>query len=202
MLLLGCLLVVGFSIAPRVMLVLAWLFSDRWQVVWGGEWLWPLLGIIFLPYTTIMYVLVWTANGIEGWDWMLDHPWPDPRLHALGAVVREAPASAGLHDRHCGGRRAWLDGCHIDGGTVIRSRLDLGHAAGLGTSGDAVGCAGRGGRDSDRAEACIAWTWVAARGRVRRMPQKATRDQRSTEATAPGCGFRPPASPCDVVSTD
>ncbi len=70
MLLLGCLLVVGFSIAPRVMLVLAWLFSDRWQVVWGGEWIWPLLGIIFLPYTTIMYVLVWSANGIEGWDWM------------------------------------------------------------------------------------------------------------------------------------
>ena len=70
MLLLGCLLVIRFSIAPRVMLVLAWLFSDRWQVVWGGEWLWPLLGIIFLPYTTIMYVLVWTANGIEGWDWI------------------------------------------------------------------------------------------------------------------------------------
>ena len=63
MLLLGCLLVVGFSIAPRAMLVLAWLFSDRWQVVWSGEWLWPLLGIIFLPYTTIMYVLVWTATA-------------------------------------------------------------------------------------------------------------------------------------------
>ena len=70
MLLLGCLLVVGFSIAPRAMLVLAWIFSDRWQVVWSGEWLWPLLGIIFVPYTTIMYVLVWTPSGIAGWDWL------------------------------------------------------------------------------------------------------------------------------------
>ena len=70
MLLLGCLLVLGFSVAPRVMLALAWLFSDRWQVVWSGEWLAPLLGIIFLPYTTIMYLLVWSPNGIEGWDWL------------------------------------------------------------------------------------------------------------------------------------
>lgn len=70
MLLLGCLLVLGFSVAPRVMLALAWLFSDRWQVVWSGEWLAPLLGIIFLPYTTIMYLLVWAPNGIQGWDWI------------------------------------------------------------------------------------------------------------------------------------
>jgi hypothetical protein len=70
MLLLGCLLVVGFSIAPRAMLVLAWLFSDRWQVVWSGEWLWPLLGIIFVPYTTIMYVLVWDPAGFAGTDWL------------------------------------------------------------------------------------------------------------------------------------
>jgi predicted lipid-binding transport protein (Tim44 family) len=69
-LLLGCLLVIGFSIAPRVMLALAWLFSDRWQVVWGGEWFAPLLGIIFVPYTTIMYLLVWSPSGIEGWDWL------------------------------------------------------------------------------------------------------------------------------------
>jgi hypothetical protein len=29
-----------------------------------------LLGIIFLPYTTVMYMLVYTPTGIEGWDWM------------------------------------------------------------------------------------------------------------------------------------
>ena len=35
----------------------------------------PLLGIIFLPYTTIMYLLAWSpavggGGGIEGWDWL------------------------------------------------------------------------------------------------------------------------------------
>ena len=70
MILLGCLLAFGASVAPRLFLLLAWLFSTRWQIVWQGEFLIPLLGIIFLPYTLIMYMLVWTPRGIEGWDYM------------------------------------------------------------------------------------------------------------------------------------
>jgi hypothetical protein len=70
MLLFGCLLAFAASIAPRVVLLLAWIFSERWDIVWKGQWLWPLLGIIFLPYTTIMYMLTWSASGIHGWDWM------------------------------------------------------------------------------------------------------------------------------------
>ena len=70
MILLGCLLVAGFAFIPRVMLALAWLFSDRWPIVWGTDWFLPLLGIIFLPYTTIMYMLVWSPAGISGWDWL------------------------------------------------------------------------------------------------------------------------------------
>jgi hypothetical protein len=70
MILLGCLLAFGASVAPRLFLILAWLFSERWAFVWRGEFLVPLLGIIFLPYTTIMYMLVWTNEGIDGWDYM------------------------------------------------------------------------------------------------------------------------------------
>lgn len=70
MLILGCLLAFGFAVAPRVFLVLAWIFSDRWDRVWRGDWFVPLLGIIFLPYTTVMYMLVWSPTGIQGWDWM------------------------------------------------------------------------------------------------------------------------------------
>ena len=33
-------------------------------------WLWPLLGIIFLPWTTLMYVIV-APGGINGlWEWL------------------------------------------------------------------------------------------------------------------------------------
>ena len=75
MILLGCLLAAGAAFVPRVMLILAWIFSERWAVVWGSEWLVPLLGIIFLPYTTIMYMLAITVTPggdvtIEGFAWL------------------------------------------------------------------------------------------------------------------------------------
>ena len=71
MILFGCLLAFSAAVAPRLVLILAWIFSDRWPLVWGSDFILPLLGIIFLPYTTIMYLLTWTlTGGIEGWDWM------------------------------------------------------------------------------------------------------------------------------------
>lgn len=75
MILLGCLLAFGAAVAPRVILILAWIFSDRWARVWEGDFLIPLLGIIFLPYTTIMYMLAWqpTVGGggsVEGIEWL------------------------------------------------------------------------------------------------------------------------------------
>jgi hypothetical protein len=70
MLLFGCLLALAASVAPRIILVLAWIFGRRWDVVWQGSWLAPLLGIIFLPYTTIMYLLVWSPAGLSGFDWV------------------------------------------------------------------------------------------------------------------------------------
>lgn len=66
----GCLMAMGLAIAPRLFLILAWIFSERWDFVWQGQWLVPLLGIIFAPFTTVMYMLVWTPGGISGWDWI------------------------------------------------------------------------------------------------------------------------------------
>lgn len=71
MLIFGCLIAFFIAFAPRVVLILAWIFSNRWDVVWQGNWFWPLLGIIFLPYTTVMYILSWSPGvGISGWDWL------------------------------------------------------------------------------------------------------------------------------------
>ena len=28
------------------------------------------MGIILLPYTTIMYILVWSPSGLSGFDWV------------------------------------------------------------------------------------------------------------------------------------
>jgi len=70
MILFGCLLAFGIAIAPRAFLILAWIFSARWDLVWKNNWFVPLLGILFLPFTTVMYMLVWSPTGIQGWDWM------------------------------------------------------------------------------------------------------------------------------------
>ena len=66
----GCLFAMLIATLPRVALIFAWLFSARWSQVWTG-WFWPLMGFLFAPYTTIMYMLTWTSvSGIHGWDWM------------------------------------------------------------------------------------------------------------------------------------
>jgi hypothetical protein len=73
MILLGCLLAFGAAVAPRIVLVLAWIFSERWPLVWQEQILAPLLGILIAPYTTIMFMLAVTVtptgNVIEGFGW-------------------------------------------------------------------------------------------------------------------------------------
>ena len=75
MILLGCLLAFSAAVAPRVLLIVAWIFADRWPLVWQNDWIVPLLGIIFLPYTTIMYMLTVTVTPagllpLAGTDWL------------------------------------------------------------------------------------------------------------------------------------
>jgi hypothetical protein len=44
--------------APRVALALMWILGDRVESAFDTA-LWPVLGLVFLPLATIMYVLVW-----------------------------------------------------------------------------------------------------------------------------------------------
>jgi uncharacterized BrkB/YihY/UPF0761 family membrane protein len=63
-------------LGPRVFGAFWWIFQPaRWQLAFssffgGGSlwWIWPVLGIIFVPWTTIMYVIV-APGGVVGWDW-------------------------------------------------------------------------------------------------------------------------------------
>ncbi len=57
-----CLLAAGSLFAPRVILVLVWLLSDYLNVF--DSVLWPILGFIFLPLTTLAYAWAWhTGDG-------------------------------------------------------------------------------------------------------------------------------------------
>jgi hypothetical protein len=58
-------------ISPRAGVVVWWLLDPgRWGAAFNAMWLWPVLGFLFLPWTTLAYVLVaptGTVNGLLGW---------------------------------------------------------------------------------------------------------------------------------------
>lgn len=65
-----CLLAVAGSIVPRLTVVFLWIFTDLVQDAFDG-WIVPLLGTIFLPFTTLTYLVVyWIAEGNVAWGWM------------------------------------------------------------------------------------------------------------------------------------
>src|SRR5262245_23737115 len=56
-------------LGPRALIVGWWLVEPtRWAVTFQSAFV-PVLGLLFLPWTTVMYVLVF-PGGIEGLDWL------------------------------------------------------------------------------------------------------------------------------------
>ena len=49
--------------------ILVWYLADpvRWQLSFS-TWIWPLLGSLFAPWTTLMYVAV-APGGVQGFNW-------------------------------------------------------------------------------------------------------------------------------------
>ena len=66
----GCLFAVFAGMFPRLATFLIWLARPvLFSSAFGGSWLLPILGVIFLPFTTLMYVLLAGPNGLVGFDW-------------------------------------------------------------------------------------------------------------------------------------
>lgn len=66
-----CLFLVAFGIGPRIALLTWWIFGERVDAAFDS-WLLPLLGLLFLPWTTIFYVLMWgPVDGVSGVDWLI-----------------------------------------------------------------------------------------------------------------------------------
>jgi hypothetical protein len=55
---LGCAFIALLAMFPRVGLLVVWIFTDWVQTAFNGSWVWPLLGLIFVPFTTLFYVMV------------------------------------------------------------------------------------------------------------------------------------------------
>jgi len=67
----GCLLALLAGFAPRVALVLVWIFSNLVERAFSG-FVVPLLGLLFFPYATLFYVFAYSPvlGGLSGWGWV------------------------------------------------------------------------------------------------------------------------------------
>ena len=66
----GCLLALLAGFAPRIALVLVWIFSNLVDRAFNG-FLIPLLGLILFPYATLFYVLAYSpVGGVSGIGWL------------------------------------------------------------------------------------------------------------------------------------
>ena len=58
-------------IGPRFAVVLVWFFGDRGDAAFSTV-IWPLLGLLFAPWTILFYVLAWgPIHGVSGAGWIL-----------------------------------------------------------------------------------------------------------------------------------
>jgi hypothetical protein len=66
----GCLFAIFAGLFPRLGLLLVWLFWPRYVDAAFSTWIMPLLGLIFFPLATLVYVLEYTPGvGLTGWEW-------------------------------------------------------------------------------------------------------------------------------------
>jgi hypothetical protein len=67
-----CFFAALFFLGPRMAFLVYWLlpFGQLKVNAAFNTWVWPLLGLIFLPWTTLMYVIVVGPGGLVGFDWL------------------------------------------------------------------------------------------------------------------------------------
>ena len=83
----GCLLAIIGALSPRLLFVIIWIARPAYVDAVFDTFIFPLLGVIFLPFGTLMWVLLDAPPlGIHGWDVVLDH-------------ARRAHGPESLHDR-------------------------------------------------------------------------------------------------------
>jgi hypothetical protein len=67
----GCLFALLAALSPRLALVLVWIFTNLVDRAFTG-FLLPLLGLLFLPLATLLYVLAYRpVTGVSGWGWFV-----------------------------------------------------------------------------------------------------------------------------------
>lgn len=56
-------------LGPRFAILVWWLIRPVYYNLVFNTWIWPLLGLIFLPWTTLMYLIL-GGTPFVGFDWV------------------------------------------------------------------------------------------------------------------------------------
>jgi hypothetical protein len=67
-----CFFISLLFLGPRFTFLIYWLIPfGRAQINLAfNTFIWPLLGLIFLPWTTLIYTFVYGVNGMVGFNWL------------------------------------------------------------------------------------------------------------------------------------
>jgi hypothetical protein len=66
----GCLLALFAGAFPRLAVIIFWITRPERMDFIFTSFVWPVLGIIFLPFTTLIYILLYQdIQGVTCWDW-------------------------------------------------------------------------------------------------------------------------------------
>jgi len=66
----GCLFALFAGFFPRLAFLMVWILRPRMVDAAFDSWIIPLLGIIFLPFATLIYTILYATGGsLSGWEW-------------------------------------------------------------------------------------------------------------------------------------
>ena len=66
-----CLFAILAGLFPRVAFAIYWIARpNQVALAFNDFFLWPLLGLVFLPFTTLIYTVLWGVGGLTGADWI------------------------------------------------------------------------------------------------------------------------------------
>lgn len=64
-----CFITVMGLLGPRAAMLVWWIWQPgRWDLAFS-TWIWPVVGFVFAPWTTMAYVLV-APSGVQSLDWI------------------------------------------------------------------------------------------------------------------------------------
>jgi hypothetical protein len=66
----GCLFVAFMSFFPRLAFLMVWIARPKLVDAAFDTFFFPFIGILLLPFTTLMYVVLYQPGGLSGGDWV------------------------------------------------------------------------------------------------------------------------------------